>query len=71
MDEEVVDENTGKKITFPYISGRSLRIHLSPSKYEFLGDGEIKFFGSGQSLGEWATKRMKEIVDNLPFRRRG
>lgn len=62
--ERIVDEQTGEEITYPYISARSLRVELSPTRYVWLGADEVKAFANGKSLGEWAEQAMEEAIED-------
>lgn len=62
--ERIVDELTGEEITYPYISARSLRIELSPTRYAWIGADEVKAFANGKSLGEWAERAMDKAIDD-------
>ena len=62
--ERIIDDLTGKEITYPYISARSLRVELSPTRYVWIGADEVKSFANGLNLGKWAETMMKDIVDD-------
>ena len=61
--ETITDDSSGQEITYPFITARSLRVELSPTRWVWLGDGEMKFFADGEALGKWAQERFKDIVD--------
>ncbi len=61
--EKIIDDLSQKEITYPYVSARSLRVELSPTKFVWLGEDEIKSFANGRNLGEWVDMMLKDIMD--------
>lgn len=62
--EKIVDDQTNKRIDYPYISALSLRVELSPTKFTWMGEGQVLSFENGKNLGEWAEKRLQEIIED-------
>lgn len=62
--EKITDDLTGKEIAYPYISARSLRVELSPTKYVWLGIDEVKSFANGANLGKWAEEAMDKAIED-------
>lgn len=61
--ENILDDETGEQITYPYISDRSIRVEISPTKYVWMTTGDLLTFANGKNMGEWVDKRMQEILD--------
>lgn len=61
--EKITDDLTGDTIKYPFISARSIRVEFSPTKYVWMGPGDVVIFENGKNLGEWAEHKMEEILE--------
>lgn len=61
--EKITDDLTGEEIRYPFISIRSARVELSPTRYVWMGEGDVLVFGNGANLGTWAEERLADIID--------
>lgn len=59
-----VDDLTGERISYPFISARSLRVELSPTLFAWIGDNEVKAFANGENLGKWAQEMMDKAIED-------
>lgn len=64
ITEKIVDDETHEPITYPYISARSIRVELSPTRYVWMGHDELIAFKNGINLGKWAEKRFQDIIED-------
>lgn len=62
--ENIADDYTGKQITYPYISARSMRIEISPSRYVWLTGADLVYFANGKNMGEWVQQQMDRIIED-------
>lgn len=65
ITQKVVDDQTGEKIEYPYITARSLRIELSPTRFVWLSKQDVTAFANGKNLGDWAEENMQRILDEI------